>query len=676
MIKENYGKIILIIALLAIAACLFLCTDEKKSVKKQRPTKVDTTSLTTTEMLLPVVSPVGNNPVDRGVISVKPLEPRSKWTSSLSFMIMDLKNGKPINGVKVDLQGPISLPSAWSDEDGNVAYSKLPSGIYYANFTHDVYSTNNILHGNLIDLKKGEHKEVLIEMVSSCIVKGRVIDALSGEPLAKVAVFANRYEDNDPVYTKSDGEFSIPTGELNRAEIYLNREGYSPQNVYFGCVDGTHDLGDIVMTASWILRGKVVDENGEPLVGVEVLDYPKKNNMAMGNNLVTAKTDSYGKFSMTGLPTTNEIIFFYKKGYASTNAAVSPTTPQDFEIRMFKECTLTGSVEDNNGQVLEGVTVMAITSRWRENNSIITKADGGFALAVQPGYVQLWLIYRNEGGQIREHVSASCETDMEPLKLVLNVDNLTKSSGIVLDSNGVAVVNAMVVTMGMSENSSFPKRHITTNQAGKFELAVPDRDSYKIAAFAFDKKESGYTEELRGAKENLEIHLKDFSGNSKLPQSGIAVDLEGRQIMNYSYCFSACTYKMRADENGMWLRRTDSFADYPPIWIFTDDGKIGKARRIRTTDEEVAKVVIGVGASLKGRLSEDFSAGLTTLELGYGMNLVKKVISQEFEFPLLPPGPYSIKLTTAEGRRLDIEHIEIVNGEAVDLGEISFTASD
>lgn len=674
MLKQNSGKLLAIIVLLGLAMAIFLCIEPKEKEASQRPAKVDTSTLNVKQIAIPAEGPVGPSHADRGLISVKPLEPRSKWMSSLSFLIMDMSSGKPLKGAKVQLTGPIGLPDAWSDKDGNVLFSNLPAGIYYTVIIHNVYAVNGSDRlMDYIDLKNQEHKEVLIEMVPSCVASGRIIDAVTEKPLKKAAVFTNRYEDNDPIYTKSNGRFTIPSGELRQADIYINKEGYSPQNIYFGCINGKHDLGDIALNASWILRGKVIDENGDPLSGVEVYDYPKKSGQVLANNVISARSDASGRFSMKGLPTTNEVIFFYKDGYASTDASVNPTTPQDFEIRMFTECEFKGLIEDQDDNPLEGATVMVLASRWQTSNRIVTGKDGSFSIAVQPGYVQLWLIYRNEGGQIRNLVSGSCERDMEPERFTLNVVNETKSSGIVVDSAGELVANAMVIVNATDKGSNFPKRHIMSDEAGKFELAVPERASYKILAMSFERKENGASQSLRGSQTDLVIQLKTFAMSDKIPTSGIVTELDGSQISNYAYCFNVCNYKQRANKDGTWSRQTNSFSDYPPIWIFVDDGRIGKANHIESNSNETPAVTLGSGASLKGKLSTDFATGLTTLELGYhGTKLLRKTVSNTFEFPLLPTGLYYVRLTSAKGKRVDVEHIVIKDGESVDLGEISF----
>lgn len=676
--KSRTKQLIILLLLLAAAlVCLYFLVLRGDGAEKDHPTSVNTRSMAREELILtPASDPAEPNPVDRGFLAVRPLELRSEWTASLSLLIVDSVSQRPIPGVKVYLQGPIRLPSAWSDADGNVSFLQLPMGDYYSSLVHDAYATDLMRHSDSITLKAGEHKEVLVEMSPACIATGRILDARNGKAISGVSIFPNRYEENEAISSDSDGRFEVVTGELKKADLYIRMAGYAPQELLAGCVDGQVDLGDVVLTASWILTGKVIDENGDPLAGVVVQDYPRSRESVPPANSIRTTTDRSGRFRMTGLPTTDEWIFFYREGYASTDAIVNPTTPRDFEVRMFTSCLLVGKVIDSNEAPIDGVTVMAIRSGWGQNSSSVTRNDGNFRLSLHPGYVELWAIHQTTGGQLRKYVTAHCSEEMEPISIVFETDTGVKATGKVLASDGRPVADALVVARSKHNTADLPMRHTSTDESGDFELEVSAEGRYSLNAFSMKLSQNGKLKDLEGDQSGLEIRLKAFSMTGHAPKGGTVEDVRGETIIDYSYCWSSCRRKLDPDIEGRWTRSDRFPIDFPPLWVILKDGSIGRldSRQFASDDPSVLRV--GKGAALFGRLGQGFPDGLTTVQIGTPRVLTKLLIDSEFRFPLLPPGHYKLMLTASDGRRLDIDRIVIRDAEDVDLGELDFSGGE
>jgi hypothetical protein len=648
----------------------------EKTQDPARPAKVDTRAISPEFLVAaPDANPAGPNPMDGGMMAVRPIKEREKWQASLSLLIVNAETKQPIPGVKVYLQGPIRLPPAWSDTDGNATYLGLPAGMYYYSLVHDVYTTSEESAADVIEIAAEDHKEVLLEMRPSCIATGRLVDARTGKPVWGASVFPNRYEENIPTVSDLLGRFRVATGEYKRANLFIQAKGYAPQERMIGCENGEHDLGDVVLTGAWILVGRVVDEQGEPLWGVTVQDYPERLEEAPPQNIIRVRTDGEGRFEMVGLPTTDEVIFFYKEGYASTTANVSPTTPRDFEVRMFAACMLQGKVTDRSGQPVDGVVVMGLRGGWGQDVTAVTDDNGGFSIVANPGRVELFLLHQTSGGQMRRYVTAECVPDGEPVSFEIDTSGEVLATGVVVDDRDLPISGAMVTARAMESNSdaAFSSRFTTTDEGGQFELAVPEQGKYVLRAFSFQRIMSGRIENLSGEQRNVTIKLVTFSHLGDEPTKGNVFDADGEPISEFIYCWSQCRERLPADEQGQWARRDSWPIDFPPLWIFLPDGRMG---RHLLTGAEPTVATVGPGAPLTLEIGSSFGSGLVTVELVAGAVLMREAIEHEIRFPLLPPGRYTIILTAADGRRKDLPDILVRDGETQNLGIIEIDSQE
>ena len=102
---------------------------------------------------------------------------------------------------------------------------------------------------------------------------------------------------------------------MNGGSLYVKATGHAPQEIPFGCNGGSAELGDIALTADWDAHGPggrypgrtPERSGGGGTIRAAKAIHPRKTCCAFSP---TAK----GRFTLRGLPTTNELIFFYKDG--------------------------------------------------------------------------------------------------------------------------------------------------------------------------------------------------------------------------------------------------------------------------------------------------------------------------------------------------------------------------
>lgn len=73
------------------------------------------------------------------------------------------------------------------------------------------------------------------------------------------------------VETDKDGNFVLDMAEAGKLELMVAKEGFKPTIIQVTVKEGeTVDLGDVVLKAPAIIKGKVKDVYGRPVAGAEV----------------------------------------------------------------------------------------------------------------------------------------------------------------------------------------------------------------------------------------------------------------------------------------------------------------------------------------------------------------------------------------------------------------------
>jgi hypothetical protein len=158
------------------------------------------------------------------------------------------------------------------------------------------------------------HAQVPAASAKTSSISGTVVKEPGSEPLKKVLVQIiaedQRQGENYSASTDGDGHFQVVNVAAGRYRIFLERSGFIGVNER-GVKSDTNILtikpGQSVdgilfrMLATAVIRGRVTDEDGEPMVGVNVLAQKKRTVGQTRENVAAATTNDLGEFRIPGL---------------------------------------------------------------------------------------------------------------------------------------------------------------------------------------------------------------------------------------------------------------------------------------------------------------------------------------------------------------------------------------
>ena len=343
-------------------------------------------------------------------------------TARLEGTVTDSAHGRPLAGATVLITKNSPQPAAWysvtADDRGRYRLDTLAAGKYSVALWHPILDSLELsLPPRPAELSEGQHATVDLWLPAggairamSCpgvalppgtgVLQGRVFDADAAEERPLVgAVVAVRWSDltvnrqtlkleggdhTEGARTNADGQYrfcGLPTDTWLAVQVQKDSMGGAVLSPFISDTTGVAvlnlslsassarplasatDTSEVpqprVLSGTASVSGTVTGETGQPLPGVQ---------LRVLETAATARTDSSGRFSMTGLPAGTQLLEAKRVGYRIVQQPVQLMARRDAPT----------AVQLRRIVSLDSVLVVARRSRYREFERNRRNAFGRF----------------------------------------------------------------------------------------------------------------------------------------------------------------------------------------------------------------------------------------------------------------------------------------------------------
>lgn len=291
--------------------------------------------------------------------------------SKASLIVRLRCEGKPAGGMGFKLTREETRDSNpfTTGPDGAHAVLGLPAGLYHIAVDHPDFVPADV-HSK-IEANRGH--EVVIDLEYGARLEGKVTDS-SGRPLegAMILLLNEKYVPLGPEFrTDAQGEYRITRIPAGRYEVRVSRTGYRRgirRDVTFG--NGGRILRlDVALTEGRAISGKVVADDGTPLLGATVT----------GNNeeMSTCRTDAQGNFALRELGDGPVLAFASAVGYGSMHLKNLTPGTTNVEFRLSKGAIVLGNVSSDPMPENFNVNICLFEAEVGQFVPLLNRAGGG-----------------------------------------------------------------------------------------------------------------------------------------------------------------------------------------------------------------------------------------------------------------------------------------------------------
>jgi protocatechuate 3,4-dioxygenase beta subunit len=242
--------------------------------------------------------------------------------------------------------------TAVSAADGKFTI-RLPQGSY--RFWASAQSLATSVHWDMYDVGPDGKlsKPILLKMAKGCRVEGSVVDATTGQPVSGVEI---RSREGDIARSDDNGAWHVIL-PLGNQTIIAVKDGFSWPVIHFNCSGDTVAV-KVDIRPGGTIKGRVVDEEGQPIAGARVSPDPSNFGLQI------ATTDPEGRFALVGQDpdaavTVSASAESYEFGRRQEVSFAAGQREASIEIKLqkIKLRKITGRVTRPNGSPVEGATV-------------------------------------------------------------------------------------------------------------------------------------------------------------------------------------------------------------------------------------------------------------------------------------------------------------------------------
>ncbi len=345
---------------------------------------------------------------------------------------------------------------------------------FYADLTRELYVDDDEFPPFLAETLPGK-----------LMVIGRILHALTGEPLAGAAVTLEAGYSDWHEKTDDQGRFTIKEVIPGRGGLIVEAEAYGRER---RAIPRLEDFGEIIVHVKpeRVVRIEVVGELAKPIAGVtvEVYDQPR-------DDLRTAVTDDKGQVTCKGLHFDAALLGFrlthddYVSDEWFDREVVTPEDKSESTHRlvMAHAGRITGRITDaTSGEPLTGVRVMTGVESTDSSPRDWSDYKGEYVIAgVRPGTTTVTAHLSGYAPDLSKVVVRAGES----ARLDFSLSEGTEVVGRVKDDDGKPVADAYIEARRWRDGVTLGLRAVT-DSTGEFVISSAPHDEFEISVWARD----------------------------------------------------------------------------------------------------------------------------------------------------------------------------------------------
>ncbi|MEM6689806.1 MAG: carboxypeptidase regulatory-like domain-containing protein, partial [Planctomycetota bacterium] len=330
----------------------------------------------------------------------------------ISDATVDVERWKDLNsfisGRQCDLFDACGIEK--TDDQGRTIWNSAPEEIVQLAIKKDGFSSEQ---AELV----ASDSEYTVQLYESLNLKGRIVDANSGDPILDALLVPVSYyvrRPDDPIVQRTQirqvaGEFDFKKSYWDEGiDIVLQFEapGYRPQRIGpFDKTAGTIEQ-DVQLQPASMLSGQVVDNSGAPVANANVSFSTKDTSLIVNDwtyrsDGLSTQTNQQGHFDLGATMSAPSVISTHEKGYAEVTLELNE---QPGILKLEPWARVAGTLmRDNNPVIGERVYLRPIRMLGGDNPhvqdsfSTVTDGEGRFLFERVPpvpsalsSYVSVW----------------------------------------------------------------------------------------------------------------------------------------------------------------------------------------------------------------------------------------------------------------------------------------------
>ncbi len=386
------------------------------------------------------------------------------------------KTGKALENVTINLTGTNGNATFSTDANGSFLYSRLLGGTYEIAFSKEGYADTTISGYVVHD---GESKILNVEMYSlDGSVNGTIKDS-KGNALEGATVMLFNSDKSYNALTASDGSYQINAVAYGMYNLTALKAGFTSTDTL--SVSVTKDAPSVKVDFNALtennaeVRGKITDENGNPLADVSV---SVSGSYGSGN----AVTDNSGNFAISALTPGSYSLSAFKDDYSTVDTTVNITGTVTVNLTLIKnKATIEGVVADELGQPLPFLPQIEAVANTGQNYMTLANSTGIFQfdeVADDAEYMIFTNIYKE--GYSNDTVQVSVPkgaNKIENVKLEIKVNNSQIKGSTDIGGVAISVTNKGTGEKKIYTSASDGSFFVNFLRAGNYNL-TPQKAGY------------------------------------------------------------------------------------------------------------------------------------------------------------------------------------------------------